>query len=71
MNSIDVDKFDYLWRDCELVGREHHVNFNNLVKSARVIENSIGYDIKEQESVFNLFQLWHDMFTNVYYFDWV
>jgi len=45
MNSIDVDKFDYLWWDCELVGRKHHVNFNNLVKSARVVENSIGYDI--------------------------
>ena len=54
-NSIDVDKFDYLWRDCESIGLKHQVEFHRLVSSAWVIGNSIAYDINEQESVFNLF----------------
>lgn len=62
-----MDKFDYLRRDCESIGLKHKVEFNRLVSSAWVIGNSIAYDINEQESVFNLFQLWHSMFANVYY----
>lgn len=68
-NSIDVDKFDYLQRDCKNVNYSYEVNFQNLVKSARVVNNGIAYDQSEFQSIVNLFLLRHEMFSNCYYFD--
>ena len=47
-NSIDVDKFDYLWRDMKYtgVGLEMGFDYSVLTQNARVIEGQLCYPIQ-------------------------
>ena len=42
-NSIDVDKFDYLRRDCYTLGLSYSFDFNRIIKQAKVIHNQIVF----------------------------
>ncbi|KAJ7740601.1 hypothetical protein B0H16DRAFT_1566945 [Mycena metata] len=46
-NGLDVDKFDYIARDSYMMGEPSKLSLARLIKSARVIENEICYDIKD------------------------
>ena len=56
-NSFDVDKLDYLSRDnyhCGLnqqQGHQDYVNFKTILKSSRVIDNQIAYNVKVINSI--------------------
>ncbi|KAF7300958.1 HD-domain/PDEase-like protein [Mycena indigotica] len=58
-NGLDVDKFDYIARDTYMIGEPTKISTSRLIKSARVIENEICYDIKD---VNELFELCHTRF---------
>lgn len=55
-NSIDVDKLDYIQRDCYNIGIKYSVDAMRLIKLSRVIDNQICFNSKE---AFNIFQLYH------------
>ncbi|KAJ8584183.1 HD-domain/PDEase-like protein [Rhizopogon salebrosus TDB-379] len=54
-NGIDVDKFDYIARDCHAVGERRNISMTRLIHSARVIDGQICYDIKNANTVYELF----------------
>lgn len=53
-NGLDVDKFDYLARDCYAIGQGENVSSERLIHSARVIDGQICYDIKDANTVYEL-----------------
>jgi hypothetical protein len=46
-NSVDVDKFDYIQRDCYNVGLKSSYDSSRLSMFCRVINNQICYSHKE------------------------
>lgn len=66
-NGIDVDKFDYLCRDCYNLGISKSFCHLRLLKYARVINNHICYPKKMIFEINNLFQtryMLHNQFYN-------
>ena len=67
-NAIDVDKFDYLARDAYQIGvRSVYYDFDRLIKTSRVIDNEICFNIKNSYSLYSLFASRYKMFKQVYY----
>jgi HD superfamily phosphohydrolase len=65
-NSVDVDKFDYIQRDCYNVGIKSSLDALRLIHFTRVLDNQICFNQKE---VFNLYELFHtrySLFKRVY-----
>lgn len=65
-NGIDVDKFDYIDRDCRACGITSSFNFTRLMENMRVIDNEICYRAKEYVNVYRLFQTRADLYRTVY-----
>ncbi|KAI6119258.1 hypothetical protein EDD17DRAFT_1482744 [Pisolithus thermaeus] len=61
-NGLDVDKFDYIARDCHAVGDRG----NLLISSARVIDNKICYDIKDANQIYELYYTRFSLHKRVY-----
>jgi HD superfamily phosphohydrolase len=55
LNSIDVDKFDYLTRDTKAVGLKFGFDYSRLIFDARVIDNKICYSTKCSEDLYQMF----------------
>ncbi|KIM78005.1 hypothetical protein PILCRDRAFT_608246 [Piloderma croceum F 1598] len=53
-NGIDVDKFDYISRDCHAIGEKGNLSLTRLIHSARVIDNQLCYDIKDANQLYEL-----------------
>jgi len=66
LNSIDVDKFDYLTRDSKMLGINISFNFNRLIENAMVINNIICYSKKTDTDIVNLFLTRHYLHKKVY-----
>ena len=66
LNSIDVDKFDYLTRDSRMLGINISFNFNRLIDNALIINNVICYPKKIDIDIINLFMTRHYMHKKVY-----
>jgi deoxynucleoside triphosphate triphosphohydrolase SAMHD1 len=59
-NSVDVDKFDYLARDCYNMDFKSSYDFSRLMQFSRVIDNEICFHCKE---VFNLYEMFHTRYS--------
>ncbi|KAF9116378.1 SAM domain and HD [Mortierella sp. AM989] len=59
-NSLDVDKYDYIQRDCYNVGFKSSIDCSRLMKMSRVIDDQICWHHKE---VYNLYELYHTRFS--------
>jgi HD superfamily phosphohydrolase len=59
-NSVDVDKFDYLARDCHNLGLKSSYDFSRLLFSCRVVNDEICYHAKE---VYNLYEMFHTRYS--------
>jgi len=59
-NSIDVDKFDYLARDCHNLQLKYSYDSSRLMKFSRVIDGEICFHIKE---AYNLYEMFHTRYT--------
>lgn len=53
-NSVDVDKFDYIPRDCYYTGVKQSYDTNRLIQFARVVDNQICFNQKE---VYNIYEV--------------
>ncbi|KAJ2777778.1 hypothetical protein H4R18_004973 [Coemansia javaensis] len=59
-NGVDVDKFDYIQRDCYNVGVRSSYDFSRLMLNSRVIGDEICYSHKE---AFNLAEMFHTRYS--------
>lgn len=66
VNSIDVDKFDYLTRDSKMIGINISFNYSRLVENCMVINNIICYSKKVDTDIINLFMMRHYLHKKVY-----
>lgn len=66
INSLDVDKFDYITRDTRTLGIHSSFNYKRLVNNALVINNTISYSEQCRCDIYNLFQTRHHMHQRVY-----
>nr|CAG8441741.1 15563_t:CDS:10 [Entrophospora candida] len=65
-NSIDVDKFDYLERDCYNLGIKSSYDSSRLMKFSRVIDDQICYLHKECYNIYDLFHTRYSLHKKVY-----
>lgn len=67
LNSIDVDKFDYLARDTNNVGLEYGIDFDRIINGARVIDNIICYPDKLYYEIASLFLTRYRLHKEIYH----
>lgn len=65
-NGVDVDKFDYIGRDCRACGLGCNFQFQRLIESMKVIDDEICYPAKEYLTVNKLFSTRADLHRTVY-----
>ncbi|XP_042454267.1 deoxynucleoside triphosphate triphosphohydrolase SAMHD1 homolog [Zingiber officinale] len=65
-NGIDVDKFDYIARDCRACGLGCNFQFQRLFEGMRVMGDEICYPAKEYLSIHKLFSARADLHRTVY-----
>ena len=64
--SVDVDKFDYLARDCYNLGMKCSYDSSRLLTYSRVVENEICYPFKEVYNIYELFHTRYSLFKQVH-----
>ena len=65
-NSVDVDKFDYLQRDCLNLGLKSSYDPSRLINHCRVIGNEICFSAKEAYNLYEMFHTRYSLFKQVY-----
>ncbi|CAG8604763.1 12395_t:CDS:10 [Racocetra persica] len=68
-NSVDVDKFDYLARDCYYLGMNSLFDSSRLMKFSYVIDDQIvqiGYHHKEYFNIYEMFHTRYSLHKRIY-----
>ena len=65
-NSVDVDKFDYIQRDCQNCGIKSSSDFGRLMQYMKVIEDEICFKASEVLNVYELFHTRASLHQRVY-----
>ncbi|KIJ58839.1 hypothetical protein HYDPIDRAFT_101908 [Hydnomerulius pinastri MD-312] len=65
-NGLDVDKFDYIARDCHAVGDRGNLSLSRLIYSARVLDGMICYDIKDANQIYEVFYTRFSLHKRIY-----
>lgn len=65
-NGIDVDKFDYIARDCRACGLGCNFQFERLMETMRVLGDEICYRAKEYLTIHKMFATRADLYRTVY-----
>ncbi|KAJ2912276.1 hypothetical protein MD484_g8137, partial [Candolleomyces efflorescens] len=65
-NGLDVDKFDYIQRDSHMTGTSFSFEATRVVKSAKVLDNQICYNIKDANQIYRIFNNRFDLHKHVY-----
>jgi deoxynucleoside triphosphate triphosphohydrolase SAMHD1 len=66
LNSLDVDKIDYIQRDIYMVGLEYGFKHHRIFTMAKVIDNEICYHKKEAFNINEFFRLRYNLHKQVY-----
>lgn len=66
LNSIDVDKFDYLARDTYCLGLEYGYDYSRLLEDIKIIDNKICYPKQTYMHIFNLFMTRYNLHKQIY-----
>ncbi|KAL1743865.1 hypothetical protein HDZ31DRAFT_39918 [Schizophyllum fasciatum] len=67
-NGMDVDKFDYLLRDSKMLGMMHNcIDASRIIRSSRVIDNQICYEVKDADSLFDVGELRYKLHKKIYH----
>ncbi|KAJ1965729.1 hypothetical protein GGI12_000557 [Dipsacomyces acuminosporus] len=65
-SGVDVDKFDYIQRDCYNVGVRSSYDFSRLMLNSRVIDDEICYSHKEAYNLTEMFHTRYSLHKRVY-----
>jgi len=66
INSIDVDKFDYLVRDTRAVGLKFSFNYERIINDAKIIDNKICYSAECSEDIYQMFFIRYRLHRQIY-----
>ena len=66
INSIDVDKFDYLVRDTNAVGLKLSFDYSRIINECMVINNTICYSYECNEDIYHMFFLRYRLHRQIY-----
>ncbi len=66
LNSIDVDKFDYIVRDTQAVGLKFSFDFSRIINDAKVIDNKICYSYQCSEDIYHMFFIRYRLHHQIY-----
>lgn len=66
INSIDVDKFDYLKRDTSCIGMSLMFSMERLMKFSRVIDGNICFRIGQEENILMMFVSRFNLHKQIY-----
>ncbi len=66
ITGLDVDKFDYLQRDIEMIGFQAKIDVSRLVEHIRIINNNIVYPEQAIYDIYNLYQTRHRLHVEIY-----
>jgi len=64
--GIDVDKFDYLMRDCYFLGFPERFDYRRISRHVRVINGRLCYSDKSRFDIYDLFLTRYRMHVQVY-----
>ncbi|RUS32208.1 hypothetical protein BC938DRAFT_476033 [Jimgerdemannia flammicorona] len=65
-NSVDVDKFDYIERDCYNLGIKSSYDTSRLMSMSRVVDNQICFHHKEVYNIYDMFHTRYSLFKRIY-----
>ena len=65
-NGVDVDKMDYLARDCKYLNMPFSYDARRLIEFSRVIDGEICFHVKESYNIYKLYQTRYDLHKQVY-----
>ncbi|CAG8692659.1 27148_t:CDS:2 [Dentiscutata erythropus] len=65
-NSVDVDKFDYLARDCYYLGMKSLFDSPRLMRLSYVTEDQIVYHHKESINIYEMFHTRYSLHKRIY-----
>jgi HD superfamily phosphohydrolase len=66
LNSIDVDKFDYLVRDTQATGLKFSFDYSRIIQDAKVIDNKICYSSQCAEDIYQMFFIRYRLHRQIY-----
>lgn len=66
INSIDVDKFDYITRDTQAVGLKIGFDYARIINDAKVIDNTICYSTYCSEDIYHMFFIRYRLYRTIY-----
>lgn len=74
VNGVDVDKMDYIYRDCMVFGIASHVNIERIIDNSSIVldcQNAIfgtywSFSERIKNEVFNLFMMRYQLYRDIY-----
>jgi len=66
VNSIDVDKFDYLVRDTNSVGLKFSFNSTRIMNDVKIINDNICYSLQSSEDIYHMFFIRYRLHRQIY-----
>ena len=66
LNGLDVDKLDYLTRDCYYLGKSTPFEINRILSNIIVIDNNINFPEKISYDIYQIFRTRYDMHKQFY-----
>ena len=66
VNSIDVDKFDYLMRDPYHIGFNYGFDYNRLCNKVKIINNTIFYHKNVSNDIFDMYYTRYKFHKEIY-----
>ncbi len=66
INSIDVDKFDYLVRDTRAVGLKFSFNYERIINDAKIIDDKLCYSSECSEDIYQMFFIRYRLHRQIY-----
>ncbi|KAJ1651149.1 hypothetical protein IWQ61_008221 [Dispira simplex] len=65
-NGLDVDRFDYISRDCYNVGLKSSYDSSRLMLASRVINDEVCYHNKEVYNIYDMYHTRYSLFKRIY-----
>ena len=66
INSIDVDKFDYLTRDTKAVGLKYNFNYKRIINDVKIINDKLCYSSQCSEDIYQMFFIRYRLHRQIY-----
>jgi len=65
-SGLDVDKFDYIMRDCKQLGLQYNFNCDRIIKTSIIIDKKICYPMKEAFNILEMYNLRYRLHKKIY-----